>query len=182
MERIPRGIGSRCGVKTIWLAVDADLLQQFAGVAMRKDAVGGKIVGRVHEVRFGRWSLARAADAALGVGNNAVLEIDEARCDKRLQRQNDRGRVAAGIGDQLCAGDLLAMQLGHAVNGLRLRGRGEFGAFVVKGIDGAVGCIGQPPRAAQIDHAQCRDSALRAPTRATARAAWRETALRRRAR
>jgi hypothetical protein len=64
-------------VKTICSALDADLLQQFAGVAMREDAVRGKIVGRVHEVRLRRRRLARAAHAALGVGNNAVIEIDQ---------------------------------------------------------------------------------------------------------
>ncbi len=67
--------------------------------------------------------------------------------------QNDRSRVAAGIGDQPRAGNLLAMQLGHAVDGLRLRGCGQLGSFVLKGIDGAIGRFGQPPRAAQIDHA-----------------------------
>ena len=110
---------------------------------MGKDAVRGKIVGRIHEVRFCGGSFARAADAALGVGHDAVLEIDESRGDQRLQRQNDGSRIAAGIGDQLRAGNLLAMQLRHAVDGLRLRGRGQFGAFVREGIDGAVGGFGQ---------------------------------------
>ena len=121
---------------------------------MRKHAVGGKIVGRVHEVRLRRGRFARAAHAALRVGHDAVLEIDEARSHQRLQRQNDRRRIAAGIGDQLRAGNLLAMQLRHAVDGLGLRGRGQLGAFVREGIDGAVGRFGQPPGAAQVDDAQ----------------------------
>ena len=57
--------------------IDADLLQQFAGVAMREDAIGGEIVGRIHEVRLRGGRLARAAHAALGVGDDAMGEIDQ---------------------------------------------------------------------------------------------------------
>ena len=121
---------------------------------MGKHAIRRKIVGRVHEVGSGGGSFARAADAALGVGNNSVIEIDESGRDQRLERQNDRSCIAARIGDQLRAGDLLAMKLRHAIDGLRLRGRGQFGAFVVEGIYGAIGWLGQPPCAAQIDDAQ----------------------------
>ena len=58
------------------LRAQADLLQQLAGVAMGEDSVGGEIVGRVHEMRFGGGRLARAAHAALRVGYDAVIEID----------------------------------------------------------------------------------------------------------
>ncbi len=130
---------------------------------MGKDAVRGKIVGRVHEVRACRRRLSRAAHAALRVGNNAVIEIDEPRRDQRLQRQNDRRRVAAGIGNKLGAGNLLAMQLGHAIDSFCLRGRGQFGAVVLKGIDGAIGRFSQPPCSAQIDHADSALERLRHP-------------------
>ena len=50
-------------------------------MAMRKHAVSGKIVCRVHKVRFGSRNLAGAADAAFGVGHNSAIKIDEARCD-----------------------------------------------------------------------------------------------------
>ena len=55
------------------------------------------------------------------------------------------------------------MQLWHAVYGLRLRGRGQVGALVRKGIDGAVGWLGQPPCAAQIDHAHSAIQRFRHP-------------------
>src|ERR1700691_6368637 len=130
---------------------DSNLLQNFAGMAMCKYAVRGKIVCRIHEVCFGRWNLTGATDAALGVGNYSVVEIDETRCGKRLKSQNDRGCVTARIGDRLCRCDLLAMQLGHSIDSKRLRGRGEVGALVGKGIDGAVRRLRQTPSGAQID-------------------------------
>jgi hypothetical protein len=37
-------------VKTSLGRAKADLLEQFAGVAMGEDAVGGEVVGSVHEV------------------------------------------------------------------------------------------------------------------------------------
>ncbi len=61
------------------------------------------------------------------------------------------------------------MQLRHAVDGLRLgcRGLGLIvrlaGAFIVEGIDGAVGRFGEPPRSAQVDDAQTRAKRLRHP-------------------
>ena len=156
-------MGSRCGVKIDLARRHADLLQQFAGVAMREDAVGRKIVGRIHEVRLRRRRLSRAAHAALGVGNDAVFQIDEPRRDQRLQRQNDRGGVAAGIGNQLRARNLLAMQLRHSVNGLRLRCRGQLRSFVLKAINCAIGRVAQPPRPAQVDHAHSALQRFRHP-------------------
>ena len=80
VERIPRGMGSRCGVKTICSASRSELLEQFAGVPVREEAVGGEIVGRVHEVGFRGGRFARAGDAGFGVGNDAAVEIDPAGC------------------------------------------------------------------------------------------------------
>ncbi len=68
---------------------NANLLQQFAGVPVREDAVGRKIVGSGHKMRLHRGSLTSAAHAALGVGNNAVTEIDKSSGNQRLQRRQD---------------------------------------------------------------------------------------------
>ncbi len=160
---MPRGIGSRCGVKTISSAATPICSSSSPVWRCVENAVRRKIVGRVHKVRLRRGRLSRAAHAALGVGHNAVLQIDQSRGNQRLQRQNDRCRVAAGIGNQPRAGNLLAMQLRHAVDSLRLRGRGQLASFVLKGVDGAVGRFGQPPRSAQIDHAQAALQRFRNP-------------------
>src|SRR5580692_9125407 len=100
---INRGQNSTWNRQQVWrknnLATrNADLLQNFAGMAMRKNAVGGKIVCRVHEVRFGARDLSGSADAAFGVGHNSAIEIDDARGDQRLKSQNDRGSITARIG------------------------------------------------------------------------------------
>ena len=107
---------------------DVQLLQQLAGVAMAEEAVGGKIVRRVHEVRLRGRRLARAGDAGLRIADDAVLHIDPSGGEQRLQRKDDRGGIAAGIRDQLRLGNRIAMQLRHAIDsrgvGLR-RGMGE---------------------------------------------------------
>ncbi len=91
------------------------------------------------------------------------VEVDQPRGHQRLQRQNDRGRVAAGIGDEARSGNLCAMQLRHSVNGLRLGGRGQFGVVVLEGVDSAVGRLGEPPRAAQVDDPHSVPERIRNP-------------------
>ena len=87
-----------------------------------EDAVSGKIVGRVHVVCLGCGSFAGSAHAALRIGHNAALEIEQTGGSQRLQRQNHRGRVAAGVGDQPRRGNLLAEELRHTIDGLSLSG------------------------------------------------------------
>ena len=70
-----------------------------------------------------------------------------------LSGENHGSGVAAGIGNEARAGDLFAMQLRHAVDGLRLRGRGQLRAVVLKGVDCAIGRFDKPPCAAQVDDA-----------------------------
>ena len=97
----------------------------------------------MHEVRFRGGCFARARDAGFGVGDDAAVEVDPARVDERLKRQDDRGGVAAGIRDESGVANLVAMQLGHAVDGLGLHGRGDGGAFIREFVDGAVVGIGR---------------------------------------
>ena len=85
MDRMPRGIGSRCGVNWIWSGCQMELLQQLAGVAMAEDGVGGEIVGGVHEVGLGGGGFAGAADSGLGVADDAVVEIDQAGLNERAR-------------------------------------------------------------------------------------------------
>src|ERR1700691_2014298 len=89
--------------------VERDLLEQLAVVAVREDAVGGEVVGCVHEMRFGGGSLSSAADAAFGIGDNAVVEIDETGGNQRLQSKDDGGCVAAGVRNKTRVRDLRAM-------------------------------------------------------------------------
>ncbi len=55
------------------------------------------------------------------------------------------------------------MQLRHAVNGLRLRSRGQLGSVVFKRVHGAIRRFSQPPRAAQINHPHAAIQRLRNP-------------------
>ena len=85
---------------------EVELLEQLAGVAVAEDGVGGEVVGRVHEVRLGGGSFARAADAGLRVGDDAVVEVEQAGADERREREDDGGGVAAGVGDEARVCDL----------------------------------------------------------------------------
>ncbi len=89
-------------------------------MAMAEDRVGGEVVGGVHEVGLGGGALAGAADAGLRVADDAVFEIDQAGLQQGREREDDGGRVAAGIGDEARLGDLRRVQLGRAEDGLCL--------------------------------------------------------------
>ena len=127
------------------------LLEQLAGVAMAEDGVGREIVCGVHEVGLVGGLLAGAADAAFGVADDAVVEIDEAGAEKRRKREDNGRGVAAGVGNEARRGNLVAMKLRRAVNGLGLEGGGERGIGVGELVDGAVGGVMQAPGTAEID-------------------------------
>src|ERR1035438_1623769 len=71
-----------------------------------------------------------------------------------MQGKDYRSGIAAGVGDELRASDLGAMQFRQSVDRLRLSFRGDRRAVVLESIDGAVGGLVQAPRAAEVDDAQ----------------------------
>jgi hypothetical protein len=133
------------------------LLEHLAGVTVAEDGVGGEVVGGVHEVGVGGGGFAGSADAGLGVADDAVVEVDEAGLEERSEGEDDGGCVAAGVGDEARGADLVAMQLGAAVDGLGLQHGGLLRVGVVKFVDGAVGGLVEAPGAAEVDDA---DAAL----------------------
>ena len=80
---------------------------------MRADAVGHEVLGHRDEVRLGGGRAAGAGDAGLRVDDDVG---DRAAARQRGQREQRRRRVAAGVGDEVGAGDLLAVDLGQAVD------------------------------------------------------------------
>ena len=159
--------------------IDPDLLQQFAGVAMREHAIRGEIVGRIHEMRLGGGRFARAAHAALRVGNDAVLA---GRQDLRRPAASARGSPMSHSSPDwppaarptICA----AMQLRHAINGLRLNVHRLRRAFIFEFVDGAIGRLRSAAMRRSGRSRACRAQEPQEPTRATAHAAWRGTAPR----
>ncbi len=93
-------MGSRCGVKVICIGRDIQLLQQLTGMAMAKESVCGEVVRRIHEMRLRGRLLACAGDAGLRIADDATIHVHPAGGHERLKRENDGGRVAAGIGHQ----------------------------------------------------------------------------------
>src|SRR5271170_6318166 len=130
---------------------DVKLFEQFAGVAVAEDRIGGKVVGGVHEVSFGGGCFAGATDSGLGVTDDAVIEVDEASLNEGSQGEDDRGRIASGIGYETGCADLVAVQLWAAVNGFGLQEGGVLGVGVFELVDVSVGGVAEPPCAAEID-------------------------------
>ncbi len=78
--------------------LEMKLFEEFAGVSMAEDRVGGEIVRGVHEVGgAGGSSFSGAADSGFGVADDAVVDIGEAGLKERGECEDDRGRVAAGL-------------------------------------------------------------------------------------
>jgi hypothetical protein len=98
-----------------------------------------------------RGSFAGAADAAFGVGHDAVVEVEQSGATSG-ERKNDGGGIAAGIGDEARAGDLRAMQLRHAVDGLGLVRR-PARAFILRSCRRRDWLLREPPCAAQVNDA-----------------------------
>jgi hypothetical protein len=95
----------------------------------------------------------------LGIADDAMLDIDETGANPRRQRQDDRSRVAAGIGQQLGIRDFTGVQFRQTVNRRTIE-RGVFRVFS-KTIYCAILRLLQPPCAAQIDHAKALRDRLR---------------------
>ena len=104
VERIPRATGSRCGVNTrsasTLHAVErrAHLLEMPVRVA---DAVGAIVLRDLAEQQLALRRVAGASHAARGVGDDRRARRDETPLDERREREQDRRRIAAGIGDEL---------------------------------------------------------------------------------
>ena len=82
-----------------------------------------------------------AADARLGVDHHVA---EQARPGERGQGEDRGGRVAAGVGDQVRAGDLVAVQLGQPVDGVaHQRGRRMVAVPVL--VDGDARAAGSRP-------------------------------------
>ena len=89
------------------------LLLDLRRVAVAADLVRrDRLVDR-HEVLVVRRLAAGAADARLGVDHHVA---EQARPRERGQREDRRGRVAAGVGHQVGARDLVAVQLRQPVD------------------------------------------------------------------
>src|SRR5271154_2337132 len=97
-----------------------ELFEQFAGVTMTKDRVCGEIIGGVHEVGVCRGCFSCSAHSGFCVANDAVVNINQACLEQRCESEDDRGGVAAGIGNETGLLDGVAVELGATVDSLGL--------------------------------------------------------------
>ncbi len=79
---------------------EMELFEEFAGVAVVEDAVGGEVIGRVHEVGGGGRGFACAGDAGFAVGDDAAIEVGQVGAEERGEGEDDGGGIAAGVGDE----------------------------------------------------------------------------------
>ena len=94
-----------------------NFLFNFRRVAVRGQAVGAEIVGNLAKKRGHNGLAASACGPRFGVHHD-IVGVHQIIFDGGVQPQNDRGGVAAGVGDQLGLGDFSGVQFGQAVNGL----------------------------------------------------------------
>mmetsp|Transcript_25951 Transcript_25951/g.67087 ORF Transcript_25951/g.67087 Transcript_25951/m.67087 type:complete len:248 (-) Transcript_25951:137-880(-) len=101
---------------------EAQPLLDLRQVPVVGDTVRRKPVGNLAEERALLRRAACAGHARLRVDNDAVA-LDQPRLQERHQRQLRRSGVAAWVGDDARAGDLLTVHLGEPVHrlGLKLR-------------------------------------------------------------
>ena len=92
-------------------------LVDLGRVPVPADAVGREALVAFGEVIGQLGRTARARDSALGVDDDAGA-LDQVLGDQGRQRQDARRGVAARVGDQAGRRNLLAKQLGQAVDGL----------------------------------------------------------------
>src|ERR1019366_9785187 len=88
---------------------ETELLEYLAGVAMPEDRISREIAGHIHEMRRRRCMLTSTGNARLGIGDDAVAEVNHPGLYQRRQRENDRCGIAAWVGDQTPSGDLREM-------------------------------------------------------------------------
>src|ERR1700722_19819036 len=127
------------------------LFEQFSGVTMAEDSVGRQVVCRVHKVGVGGRGFSGSTYSGLGVPDNAVVDIDESGLKQRREREDDRGRIAARVGDQTGFADRVAVQLRAPVDCLCLQPGCRFGTYVLQMVDGAIGVVFQTPCSAKVD-------------------------------
>ena len=143
---------------------EPELLQDFSRVPVGEDRVGAEVRRHLDEVRLGSRLLAGARDPRLRVGDDAALGIHQAGAHERRQRQDDRGRIAAGVRHYVGLGQKFADQLRQAVDGLLLHGVGRGRVRVGEVVSGAVGGRAQAPGGAQVNHPQAAAHRFRQPS------------------
>ena len=132
----------------------SQLLHHLSQMPVIEHRVGGKIVCHRNEMSARRRRLARSRYSRLRVGNNSALAIDQSCLEQWRQSQNHRRRVATWIRHQLRRRDAVAIQLRQTIHRFRRQLRGGDRVRILKRINRAMLRLLQPPRTAQIDHAQ----------------------------
>ncbi len=113
----------RCGVKfTVTLAPAATPIScSISGaVPMRTHRIGRKSLACFAEQRVLLQAAARAGNAGFGVDDD-VVHVDQFGFGERNQRQQRRGRIAAGTRHEPGCRYLLPIKLGEPVNGFTLK-------------------------------------------------------------
>ena len=96
--------------------------------------------------------------AGFRIADDAVVEVDQVGAEEWGQREDDRGGVAAGVGDESCRGDGGGVELGGAVDGFGLERGGGFGVGVVEFVYCSVGLLLETPGSAEVNDADaCSD-------------------------
>ena len=111
---MPRSSGTRCGTN---VTCRAELLFHLGDVTVAEHAVRGDRSVVLGEVRAVARRAAGARDAGLRVDDHAAHRVEQAGLDERQEREQRGGRIAARVGDERRAADVVAIVLGQTVRG-----------------------------------------------------------------
>ncbi len=114
----------------------AQFLLDFRSVPMLRHFVSLKAVTHLTKMDGQRDPAPCPRYPRLGIGNQGPV-VDETLIQERSCRENDAGRITAGVGHEPRLADRLAMELGQAVNSPREKFRG-FMRLIPGGINESV--------------------------------------------
>ncbi len=126
------------------------LLKHFGQMAMMKQSIGPEVFVDLGKMQLIAGLAAGSGYARFGVGDDARAHVHPPSFQQRCQCKDDRGRIAAGIGNQPRLGDLRGVKFRNSIHGF---GKRAF-CSVVKAVPVRIGCgVPEPERPAEIHDA-----------------------------
>src|SRR5439155_7321198 len=100
-------------------AAEAQALRHLRRMTMAKHIVCLEALTDFDEVCTRSRRFACACYAGFRIADDRLTVCDQASFDERHERNQDRSRIAAGIGDEFGAAQFFPRKFAQAVNGLR---------------------------------------------------------------
>ena len=128
--------GNELGGEAEFVLFEAGSLENFWHMTVMENGIDREVVGDFTKAGVQRGLAAGAADAGLGVADNAAGAINDSGFDQRAKGQIGGRGVAAGVGDKTGPRDLGAVEFRETVDGLFEEFRAGVGSAVPSFVTG----------------------------------------------